>query len=176
MAQVPEEFVLRAGASHETKAGIVFSLVEGGHKHGSGGLTSGQWTLRFAKQAREGELAFAVTEPEDWYGEGHAFGVLFRLMGDAPGGGVRLVLQPVTSSRPRAPGRPDDCGKLARGKAVAKALPAGVSLAQGASVREGTGSCIFSPLDGSAVVVVGRYSGDVLHVRRLETAGEPALK
>ena len=47
-------------------------------------------------------------------------------------------------------------------------LPAGVSLAEGASVREGAGSCIFSPLDGSAVVVVGMYSLEVLFAAKKE--------
>ena len=35
-------------------------------------------------------------------------------------------------------------------------LPAGVSLAGGASVREGAGACIFSPPDGSALAFLSR--------------------
>jgi hypothetical protein len=34
------------------------------------------------------------------------------------------------------------------------------------SAREGTGACIFSPDDGSAVVVVGMYSLEVLFARK----------
>src|SRR5215831_4773545 len=97
MAQAPQEFVLKPGASHEARGGIVFRLEEGGHKHGEGGLATGRWTLRFERGGERGELPFSASAPEDFYGEGYAFGTLFRMMGESPGGGVKLVLRPRTA-------------------------------------------------------------------------------
>ena len=169
MAQSPEEFVVRPGSPHEASGGIVFSLEEGGHKHGEGGLATGRWALKFERGRDKGALPFSASAPEDFYGEGYAFGALFRMMGEAPGGGVKMVLRPRTGSPPRATRHAQGCREILQhhGKLT---LPAGVSLAGGASVREGAGACIFSPLDGSAVVVVGMYSLEVLYTRRTQPA------
>jgi len=171
MAQAPQEFVLKPGASHEARGGIVFRLEEGGHKHGEGGLATGRWTLKFERGGEHGELPFSASAPEDFYGEGYAFGTLFRLMGESPGGGVKLVLRPRTASPPRAARHRQGCREVLD-HPDKLTLPPGMSLAGGASVREGLGTCIFSPTDGSAVVVVGMYSLEVLHSRRMQ--GPPA--
>jgi hypothetical protein len=165
MAQSPEEFVVRPDSPHEASGGIVFSLDEGGHKHGEGGLTTGRWALRFERGRDKGSLPFSASAPEDFYGEGYAFGVLFRMMGEAPGGGVKMVLRPRTTSPPRAARHAQGCREILQHQGKL-ALPAGVSLAGGASVREGAGACVFSPMDGSAVVVVGMYSLEVLFARK----------
>ena len=152
MAQAAEEFVVRPGSPHEASGGIVFSLEEGGHKHGEGGVATGRWALRFERGRDKGELSF---------------GALFRMMGEAPGGGVKMVLRPRTASPSRAARHAQGCREILQHKDKL-GLPAGVSLAEGASVREGAGSCIFSPLDGSAVVVVGMYSLEVLFAAKKE--------
>ena len=175
MAQSPEEFVVRPGASHEAAGGIVFALAEGGHKHGEGGLATGAWTLRFERGRDKGELAFNASAPEDFYGEGYAFGVLFRMMGEAPGGGIKLVVRPRTSSPVRAARNAQGCREILS-RAANLALPEGVSLAGGASAREGPGACVFSPTDGSAVVVVGMYTLEVLHARKKDAPPGPVLK
>ena len=167
MAQAAEEFVVRPGSPHEASGGIVFSLEEGGHKHGEGGVATGRWALRFERGRDKGELSFSASGPEDFYGEGYAFGALFRMMGEAPGGGVKMVLRPRTASPSRAARHAQGCREILQHKDKL-GLPAGVSLAEGASVREGAGSCIFSPLDGSAVVVVGMYSLEVLFAAKKE--------
>jgi len=167
MARSPEEFVVRPGSSHEASGGIVFSLDEGGHERGEGGLATGRWVLRFERGRDKGLLPFTASAPEDFYGEGYAFGALFRLVGEAPGGGVKMVLRPRTASPSRAARHAEGCREILQHQDKL-ALPAGVSLAGGASVREGAGACIFSPLDGSAVVVVGMYTLEVLHARKKE--------
>jgi hypothetical protein len=172
MAQSPEEFVVRPDSPHEASGGIVFSLDEGGHKHGEGGLTTGRWALRFERGRDKGSLPFSASAPEDFYGEGYAFGVLFRMMGEAPGGGVKMVLRPRTTSPPRAARHAQGCREILQHQGKL-ALPAGVSLAGGASVREGPGACIFSPTDGSAVVVVGMYTLEVLLARKKEGPPQP---
>jgi len=161
MAQSTEEFVVRPGSPHEASGGFVFSLEAGGHKHGEGGLATGNWVLRFERGRDKGLFPFTASAPEDFYGEGYAFGALFRLMGEAPGGGVKMVLRPRTTSPPRAARHSQGCREILQHKDKL-ALPEGVSLAGGASVREGAGACIFSPTDSSAVVVVGMYSLEVL--------------
>ena len=167
MAQSPEEFILRPGAPHTAAGGTVFTLVEGGHKQGEGGLATGHWALRFERGRDKGELAFSASGPEDFYGEGYAFGALFRLMGEAEGGGIKMVLRPRTASPVRAARHAQGCREVLQHQEKL-GLPEGVSLAAGASVREGPGACIFSPLDGSAVVVVGMYSLEVLYARKSE--------
>jgi hypothetical protein len=87
------------------------------------------------------------------------------MMGEAPGGGIKLVVRPRTKSPPRAVRNAQGCREIL-GHAEKLALPEGISLAGGASVREGAGACIFSPTDGSAVVVVGMFSLEVLHARK----------
>src|SRR5438128_11097028 len=69
MAQAAEEFVVRPGSPHEASGGIVFSLEEGGHKHGEGGVATGRWALRFERGRVKGELSFSASGPEDFYGE-----------------------------------------------------------------------------------------------------------
>ena len=160
MAHPTEQFVLRTGAPHQTAGGVVFTLEAGGHKHGDHGLTTGQWTLRFSRGQKKGALSFVVSGSEDRYGEGLAFDSLFQLLGEAPGGGVTVALRPDSTG-----GRPRDCREVLDAKSTFK-LPEDISLAMGASAREGTGACIFSPLDDSAVVVVGKYSLEVLHAQR----------
>ena len=172
MAQSPEEFVVRPGSPHQAADGLVFSLEEGGHKHGEGGLAAGRWVLRFERGRDKGELRFSASAPEDFYGEGYAFGTLYRLMGEAPGGGINVVVRPRTGSPARAARHAQGCrGILEHQDKLA--LPEGVSLAGGASVREGAGACIFSPVDGSAVVVVGLYSLEVLFARKAEGPPRP---
>ena len=167
MAQSTEEFVLRSGAPHTVAGGIVFTLAEGGHKHGEGGLATGSWAVKFERGREKGELQLSTSAPEDFYGEGYAFGVLFRVMGEAPGGGVHLVVRPRTASPARAARHAQGCREILD-RQDKLGLPEGISLAGGASVREGPGACIFSPVDGSAVVVVGMYSLEVLYSRRNE--------
>jgi hypothetical protein len=170
MAQASEEFVVRPGAPHEASGGVVFSLEEGGHQQG--GLATGHWVLRFERGRDKGLLPFTASAPEDFYGEGYAFGAMFRLMGEAPGGGVKLVFRPRTASPPRAARHAGGCREILQHQGKL-ALPAGVSLAGGASVREGAGACIFSPTDGSAVVVVGMYSLEVLFTAAKEGPPQP---
>jgi hypothetical protein len=164
MAQIGEEFVVRPGSPHEASGGLVFSLEAGSHKHGEGGLATGHWVLRFERGREKGLLPFTASAPEDFYGEGYAFGALFRLMGEAPGGGIKMLLRPRTATPARATRHALGCREILQHHQGKFALPEGVSLAGGASVREGTGACIFSPTDGSAVVVVGMYSLEVLFV------------
>jgi hypothetical protein len=166
MAQSYEAFVLGPRSSHYTGAGILFELEEGGHKHGEGGLQTGRWTLRFQRGQRKEKLEFAAGAPEDFYGEGDAFGILFRIMGEALGGGVKIALLPLAGVRPPAPAK---CGDVLK----KVALPAGVSLAGGAAVREGPGTCIFSSLNGSTVVVFGRRSLEVLYTRHAPPRPSP---
>jgi hypothetical protein len=173
MAQVGEEFVIRPGSPHEASGGLVFSLEEGGHKHGEGSLATGQWVLRFEKGREKGLLAFTASAPEDFYGEGYAFGALFRMMGQAPGGGIKIALRPRTSSPARAARHAQGCREILQHHEGKFALPEGLSLAGGASIREGTGACVFSPTDGSAVVVVGMYSLEVLFVGAKEPPPRP---
>lgn len=175
MAQSPEEFVVRPGESHEASGGIVFTLAEGGHKHGEGGSATGNWTLRFERGSKKGEVVFTASAPEDFYGEGYAFGTLFRMMGEAPGGGINLVVRPRTKSPARATRSAQGCREIL-GHAEKLTLPEGVSLAGGASAREGPGACIFSPIDGSAVVVVGIYTLEVLHARKKAAPPGPVPK
>lgn len=165
--------MVRPGTPHEASGGIVFSLEEGGHKHGEDASTSGRWVLRFERGRDKGALPFTASAPEDFYGEGYAFGALFRLMGEAPGGGVKLVLRPRTASPPRATRHSQGCREILQHHQNLP-LPAGVSLAGGASVREGAGACIFSPIDGSAVVVVGMYSLEMLFAARKEAGSARA--
>jgi hypothetical protein len=44
------------------------------------------------------------------------------------------------------------------------------------SFREGTGACVVSPDDGSAVVVVGKYSLEVLYARKQQRPPGPVPK
>jgi hypothetical protein len=174
MAQTPEEFVLRPGTPHPTQAGIVFSLEAHGHKHGSKGLTTGHWTVRYARGDEHGELPFSASAPEDFYGEGLAFGSLFRLLGESQGG-VKVALNPQTAS----PHQSEQAGckeVLQHQLTFAKDFPPGVSFAQGVSAKAGTGACIFSPVDDSAVVVVGAYSFEVLHARKRKAHQSPPPK
>src|SRR5205823_14800727 len=89
------------------------------------------------------------------------------MMGEAPDGGVKVVLRPRTASPARAARHAQGCREILQHQGKL-GLPAGVSLAGGASVREGAGACIFSPTDGSAVVVVGMYTLEVLLARKKE--------
>jgi hypothetical protein len=177
MALPPEEFVVRPGAPHKTAAGIVFTLEERGHKHGEGGLTTGRWTLKFSKGVRSGKLPFSASGPEDFYGEGYAFGSLFRLMGQAEEGGLKVVLGPRTAEAPREARKAGDCEEVLEHESrFAPGLPEGVSLSEGVSLREGTGACVFSPDDGTAVVVVGKYSLEVLYARKQKPPPGPIPK
>ncbi len=177
MTHPPEEFVLRPGVPHRTAAGIVFNLEQGGHKHGEGGLATGRWTLRFSRGKKRGKLPFATSGPEDWYGEGYAFASLFRLLGESPEGGVRIIVDPRTAAPPRGARQARDCEELLEHEdRFAPGLPAGVSLKGGASAREGTGACVFSPIDGSAVVVVGKYSLELLYARKEQVGPGPVPK
>lgn len=176
MAQSPEEFLLRPGEPHKASDGTVFALDAGGHKHGEGGATTGQWTLRFERKGKKPEsLQFTASAPEDFYAEGYAFSSFFRLMGEAPGGGVKLVVNPTTKHPLSPKPKRRSCDEILE-QQKSFDLPAGVSLAGGASARKGTGTCIFSPTDGSAVVVVGAYSLEVLHARRVAAPPAPVLK
>jgi hypothetical protein len=139
MAQRSEEFVVRPGSPHEASGGVVFSLGEGGHEYGEGGLANGRWVMRFERGRDKGELRFSASAPEDFYGEGYAFGALYRTMGEAPGGGVKVVVRPRTGSPPRASRHAQGCREIVQHQDKL-ALPEGVSLAGGASVREGAGA------------------------------------
>ena len=177
MTLPPEEFVVRPGAPHKTAAGIVFTLEQHGHKHGEGGLTTGRWTLRFSRGVRRGKLPFTASGPEDFYGEGYAFGSLFRLMGASGEGGLNVVLGPRTAAPPREARKAGDCEEVLEHESrFAPGLPEGVSLSEGVSLREGTGACVFSPDDGSAVVVVGKYSLEVLYARKQQRPPGPVPK
>jgi hypothetical protein len=175
--QSPDEFLLRPGAPHTASDGTVFALDAKGHKHAQGGGATGRWTLSFQRKGKKAaSLQFTASAPEDFYGEAFAFDSFFRLMGEAPGGGVKIVLRPETKQPVQATSQRRSCDQVLE-QAHSFALPAGVSLAGGASARKGIGACIFSPTDGSAVVVVGIYSLEVLHARRVAAPpAAPVLK